>query len=222
VEGCEGEGVAETRRFPASGMGRGIVPELPGRSSHRTCPRGKPPPPCSIPPAAGLARGSPKDKSGEDEALPQSHDPSFPIPSPEKRVYVWVLVRGQNSVQENCRETHFVGRGAWGSLLEKRSRRPGIGWARRIPVCGFCLSLGRSKPGESNSAKRDRVPGRLRFPLRAASWERIRTLDRAGRRASPGPETRHRGGERHIRECGCGDDCERAPGLLAPDSYGRT
>jgi hypothetical protein len=30
-------------------MGRGIVPELPGRSSQRASPRGSPPPPCSIP-----------------------------------------------------------------------------------------------------------------------------------------------------------------------------
>jgi hypothetical protein len=44
-----------------------------------------------------------------------------------------------------------------------------------------------------NSAKRDRIPGRLRYPLRAAPWERIRILDRAVRRASPGPEPRREG-----------------------------
>jgi hypothetical protein len=90
-----------------------------------------------------------------------------------------------------------VGRGAWGSLLEKRSRRPGIGLLRRVSVGGSCLSRGRSKPVGCNSAKRDRVPDRLRFPFRAAPWERTRTLDRAGRRASPGPEARPRacGGE---------------------------
>jgi len=45
----EGVGEGERKRHPGFGVGRGIVPELPGRSSQRTCPRGKPPPPCPIP-----------------------------------------------------------------------------------------------------------------------------------------------------------------------------
>ena len=36
-------------RPPVSGVGGEIAPELPGRSSQRTSPRGSPPPPCSIP-----------------------------------------------------------------------------------------------------------------------------------------------------------------------------
>ena len=61
-----------------------------------------------------------------------------------------------------------VGRRAWGSLLEKRSRRPEIDAMRRAPAGGSCPSRGGSKPSGHNSAKRDRVPERLHFSLRAA------------------------------------------------------
>ena len=61
-----------------------------------------------------------------------------------------------------------VGRRAWGFFLEKRSRRPGIGAMRRDSAGGSCPSRRGSKPSGGNSAKRDRVPKRLLFSLRAA------------------------------------------------------
>lgn len=79
-----------------------------------------------------------------------------------------VLVKGEAPDPKVSREPRFVGRGAWGFFLEKRSRKPDIGAICSASAGGCGPSRRDSMPPGCNSAKRDRVPERLLSPVRAA------------------------------------------------------
>jgi hypothetical protein len=110
----------------------------------------------------GLARGSPTDKPGEDETLPQSHDPlSHPF---------------TGATQENH--------------AEFKSYDVGLD---RTPVPGTCDERkhrfsARRKEFVSWGAGRGALS--VLQIARFGEEERTPTLDRAGRRASPGPSPR--------------------------------